>query len=335
MALKKKITTKEIQQKIGDENIFNHYFGEFEIGKAYCSPLRDDKKVSCSFFEAEDGSLIFNDFGISTGYNSVSFVAALYGITYHQALDKIAVDFGLIKGSKDIPLAVIKPIKKRVKKEKVIRVGVVKFKKHHLDYWADYGITRKELEENNVYAVNSLYINDWQVETKEDDLRFAYLVKDEETGKQYLKVYSPHDPNYKWTSSVPLHLPFGLQELSLKTDTLFITKGQKDRIILKKYFPDVIATQNEGKAGLKPEMIKILKKLYKNIYIWYDTDRPGIKAVNYYKKLGFKPIILHDGNIWQRIAYAKQTGIKDLSDYVKNYGLGAFEQLLKKYKLWG
>lgn len=337
MALKQRLNRQQLKDKIGDENIFNFYFGEFDIAKSYHSCFRKDDKKSTGFFINKSGSVVYNDFVTSDKYDFVAFVMKMYNLSYYHALERIAIDFGIIAGerSSEKPALIKHIVHNKPKPEKVIKVGVVKFKKYHLDYWLQYGITEEELKANYVYAVNNLYINSWQLPTAERQLRFAYLIKDE-NDKEYLKVYSPYDKDYKWTHSGPLNVPFGLNDLPLQSDTLFITKGQKDRIILKKYFTDVIALQNESPSALTKQAALALKKVYKTIYIWFDMDRPGIKAANYYKKVyGFIPLFTVNNNktIWQNLTKVKADSIKDLSDFVARHGIETFKKYLKHIKL--
>ena len=324
MALKPKITREFIKEKIGDANVFNFYFGDFDFNKSFHSIFREDKKKSTGFFVSKNGSIVYNDFTTSEKWDFVTFVMKLYGINYYKALEQIAIDFNLIPGerSKEKP-AIVKHIYiNKPKPEKVIKVGVIKFRKHHLDYWKQYEITEEELKDNNVYAVNNMYINGWKIPTIDDDLRFAYLITDE-NNKEYLKIYSPYDKEYKWVSSAPLNVPFGLNDLPISSDTLIITKGQKDRILLKKYFTDVLATQNESSSALKPETADALKKVYKKIYVWFDNDNAGKEASKFYvDSYGFIPVFTPN-----------KADIKDPSDFVAKYGLAIFEQYLKYIKL--
>ena len=327
MGLKQVITREYLVEKIGDENIFNYYFGEFDLNRSYHSIFREDKKKSTGFYISKHGSIIYNDFTTCEKYDFVQFVMKLYGLSYYFALRQIAIDFDLIKGTKssDKP-AIIKHINKpKEKPEKIIKVGVVSFKEYHLNYWDQFGITKEELKENHVYAVNNLYINGYQIPTKENELRFAYLFKDEE--KEYLKIYSPYDENYKWVSSVPLSLVYGLSGLHYLSDTLYITKSVKDCIVLKKFFTDCIAFQNESKDACTKETMKYLKSKYKRIVLIFDNDKTGKAAAQWYKdNYDVEPYFMPDSSY-------HNYGVKDCSDFVKRFGVDTFKKYLKYIKL--
>lgn len=338
MALKRRLTRKIIEEQIGAANVFEYYFGPFDCDTSYHSFFRRDSEKSSHFFHTEKGNLIYKDFGTGERWDCISFAMKIFDLEYPQALERIAIDFGLIPGERSSPReAIIKKYERPTRKEKVIRVGAVRFNRRHLAYWGQYGITEEELRANHVHAVNTLYINENCIVTKPDGLRFAYEIEDDK-GKQYLKIYSPLDKEYKWVSNAPLNVAFGINELPIASDTLIITKGLKDCIILKKFFSDVIATQNESLEALTKETVNALCSVYKKVYIWYDLDRPGIKAYNQYKKTygkHIKPLYfkLPKDNIWQSLSRAKKLGIKDPSDFVAKYGLEKFKGYLQHIKL--
>lgn len=332
MALNQRINKDVLLAKIGDQNIFNFYFGEIEMGKSYHSVFRKDEKKSTGFYVNDKGQIIYKDFATSDSYGAIQFVMRLLGVSYYVAIKQIAADFGLINGNRSSSkVAAINVIKTPViKPQRQIRIDTDGFKSRHLRYWLQYGITKEELIENNVFAVRNLYIDGKQITTKQDEVKFAYVIRSGED--EYVKIYSPYDTEHKWLSNSPLNVPFGLEDLPLKSHTLIITKGQKDRILLKKWFTEVISLQNESPAALKPETAKALKKVYKTIYIWFDCDRPGIKAANFYKKqYGFIPIFTanHKQNIWANIIAAKANKIKDPSDFTAYYGIETFKQYLE------
>lgn len=319
--LRKKITEQDIVNKIGDYSIFNFYFGAFEFNKNYPSIFRKDKNPSTGFFINKEGRIVYNDFATGEKYGVIRFVMKLYGLDYPNALEKIGKDFGIINHNvKTNYPKIYNNDYSNVKTEKIIRVGVQKWKQIHLDYWNQFSITQEELDQNFVYPVKTLYINDWVVPNEKNELRFAYKVNYKE--HQYIKVYSPYSKDFKWVMKCPNHAPFGWNELPFKSDTLLITKGQKDRIVFKKFFTDVIALQSESKSGLKAEDIVFLQQHYKKIYINFDCDKAGKENVKYFEELGWTPIFVPD-------VYYENDGIKDFADLVKAKGLKTMYNYLK------
>jgi 5S rRNA maturation endonuclease (ribonuclease M5) len=323
--LKRKITEEELYKHIDDYDIYNHYFGAFEFGKSYPSVFREDENPSTGFFKTGEGRIIYHDFSTDEKWGSIKFVAKLHDINYFHAMNKIAMDFGIIEGKDKSERAVIAAHKPKPKPDKKYDVDIRKYNKAELDYWAQFGITEQELLDNFVHPVAELKINYFTIENPNNYLRFVYIVHHK--GDRYVKVYSPHDKKFKWCGNVKIYMPFGLEELPYESDTLIITKGQKDRLIWKKYFPDVIALQNESKDSLREEVADLILSKYKRVIVNFDCDVAGKRAAEYYKETyGWETISVPD------IYYEKQ-GIKDFADLVKERGLNVFEKFLKYNKL--
>lgn len=345
MALKYNITPEQIYQQIGCVNLFNKYFGTFDYSTAYHSRLRQDNKKSTGFYVQEakynkqgkvisGGKVIYNDLTTGKKYNAISFVMALFKLDFYNALQRIAFDFKLTGDPNIKPvLQVVQP--PPIKETKHFSITTKPFTKADLKFWQQFGITKQELINNNIYSVYSVKVKTFTIFTEPDELKFAYLFKNDK-GVGYVKIYTPYSEQWKWAGNVPLNLPFGLHSLPVNSDSLIITKSVKDCLLLRKWFPDCIGLQNESPSSITKETIKALKRCYKHIYIWFDFDRPGLSAANYYyKKHGFIPIFTLPikQNVWRQLTKAKQQGIKDPSDFVKQYGLPLFEQYLKHIKL--
>lgn len=321
--LRKTISLQTLREQLGDKNILQFYFGAFDVGKNYRSFFREDEHASTSFFYSEkSGSLVYRDFATGEVLDFVGFVKKLFKCSYLEALQRIAIDFGLIPGERSSTrAAIIERIEPKPKKDKVLKVGVCKFTAEHLAYWAKYGITLDELIANNVYAVQNMFINGIVIPTKVGALRFAYLLKDEDD-KEYLKVYSPNDTEYKWVSSSPLSLPFGLHELQFTGDTLVITKSAKERLIAKKFYPEVIGFQNESRGAIEKEVFNVLRKKYPNIIYFGDNDKTGLEFCKWMRTKFVR--VIH----FPQECLTKY-GVKDIADFVALYGLRKFEIWLR------
>lgn len=324
MSLKRRITLKTLQSKIGEENIFTYYFGEWELGKSYHCPLREDPKKSASFFTGDSGDILLHDFGRGETYNCVRFVKTLYGIENDQdAINQIAIDFDIIEGQKSsnrIPV-IDKSFKKRQKKKKEIRVEIQDFTEEDLKYWADRKFTKEDLQnfEPRIYSVKNIYINDFTI--KSNDVKFLYLIKGE--NDVYMKIYSPFAEEWKWMSTAPLNIPFGYFDLKFEKDSLFICKSRKEMMIMQKYFSqyfEFISLQSENKASITDEMMDFLKSKYKKIYYFGDNDEPGILFETYLKERYNIPVFHFPQN--QRVK-----NIKDIDDFYLYYG----EDILSRY----
>lgn len=316
--LKKRITEKDIE-KVDDYSIFRNYFGEFSMNKSYPSIFRKDEKPSTGFYINKEGRIIYHDFATSERFGAIQFVSKLYGMQYGKAIEKIAQDFGILKGGTE-GVKKIYAHKKLIKKKKFIQVKSKDWDKESLIFWRRYGITQEELVRNGVHPVLSFAVNGYEIKAAPDQPRYAYLVKDLDEN-EYVKIYSPFDKEYKWVSSVPLTLPFGLYDLPFKSDTLIVTKGIKEKILFEKFGLECIATQNESKDCLEEDVIEMLSSHYAHIYVAYDVDETGKKASSYYNQYGWK---------WLNIPniYLKKYGMKDFADLVYGKGLDIMRKFL-------
>jgi DNA primase len=105
-------------------------------------------------------------------------------------------------------------------------------------------------------------------------------------------------------------------------DTLVITKSLKDVMTLYEYGITAIAPCSENLFVTDAQYDK-LKKKYKHIYLFYDQDVPGIKAMCKIKKQ--YPDL--------RILFLPRHGTdKDISDYRKAHGDKKTLELINKVK---
>lgn len=319
------ITKDFILSKVSDSQIFYYYFGKFELRKAYPSVFSKDKHPSTGFFIGKSGELVYRDWRDGRVWNCFQFVAALYGLKYYRALEKIANEFGLLDESKKIVSEkIIKEgmdMDTTVKGKTIIQFKPEAWSDKNLLFWRRYEIVQPELEENNVYPIRELYINKQKIYNRDNHIRYAYVVKHK--GEDYVKIYSPTDPKMKWVSNIPLDIPFGLETLKHASSKIIITKSQKDLIVLKKIFDEVIATQNESEGSFPQWLQDRILEDYENRIIFWDNDSTGVEQCTKFNSKGFGYF-----NIPKE--YYDQYKIKDASDFVLYYGLDALKDLFKQ-----
>lgn len=310
-----------IFRHVPEENIWAAYYGEIEFKKAESSRFRVDDNPSCGFYVNKAGKIIYNDIATGEKLDCFAFVAKENHITYKQALQKVASDFGLLEGSeKKFDKSTLKKIEKVVE-EKIIEIVPDTWDKSYLSFWDRFFVTKEELIREGVYPLKAFSINGVTIPNYSKNIRFAYELKF--NNKTYYKIYAPFNDRFKWLSNIPLHIPFGITNLPCNDSRCFITKSQKERLIWLKYFDDVIAIQSESPSALRDQTIKWLKKRYKELYILMDNDEAGQRASQYYEDKGLLPIYVpKDG--W---------GTKDWGEYVEKYGLRFFEKMLSLNRL--
>jgi hypothetical protein len=328
--IRKNLSCETVLARVDEYNIMSYYLGEpIDLKKRYPSPFRStgvDNHPNLCFMYGVDGKLIFKDFARGVGGDCFRFVQELFKLNLNQALEKIDDDFGLnIRSGKQSKFkANITERPEPIHKQKLIQIIPRDLTYEELCYWKEYNITPQELKLYNILGIQKLYLNKQLIPNVNKELRFAYVYD------QYLKIYSPFSKEYKWISSCPNDYISGFDKIKYKVfigkqdKRLIITKSLKDQIILSKFFPDVISTQNESTASIHNDDMQVILKGYdpKCVYMAYDNDEAGVKASTYYTEhYGFNYINVP--KIFRR------EGIKDWSDLVKVKDLDTMRNYLK------
>jgi 5S rRNA maturation endonuclease (ribonuclease M5) len=310
---KRTVNKNEILKKLTQREIFEYYFGkEINLSKVYNSPLRKDRNPSFGFYINRSGQLIGNDLAGKFCGDCFQFVMTLYYLTFKESLERIYSDFNL----KNKPLITHKIFdfsEEEQKEKKKIQVKIRKnFLIKELEYWKQYGITKKVLNKYNVYSVSKLFLNKKLIAvSKSWDMIFVYHFPETDN----IKVYRPLHKKYKWVSNVCKEDIYGIHQLSSQRDVIFLTSSLKDVMTLNTLEYDAIALQSETNHLSKKLIEKLLE--YKKVIIFYDNDDAGRRCSNnVQKELNNSKIIYTPSEVW-----------KDPSDYVKDNSLHE----LKKY----
>lgn len=315
-----------ILSKVSEEQLLFYYHGHFVLGKAYPSKLRKDGHPSASFYIGRNGKIMYYDFATGERYNCFEFVGKLLHLSFGDSLIRIASDFGIIDNKIIKPLAksiIDQGVKfdREIKKDTLIQFVPGQWTEKRLLYWGQYSLYLDDLKRAEIYPVDRLFINKNEIRNL-DHLCFAYIIKDKKTKKIMVKIYSPYSESMKWITNIPLTVPFGLETLKYSTDHLIITKAKKDMEVLLKLFPSVIGTQNENPSSLPDKLVKHLCHNFPRRTIIWDADETGVNNCKLFNSRGF--------GYFNTPKELMEQGIKDVSDYVKAFGLKALEALLKQ-----
>jgi hypothetical protein len=323
-----KINREFILSKVTDAQIFGYYHGPFKMGQVYTSKLRPDRNPSCGFYISKAGKLIYNDLAKKgENYDCFAFVGKMYGISFADTIKKIASDFGLATGIKSPEVhKVMKQLAdfdKSFKKQTRIHFRPAKWTDENLAYWKDYHITKKELEENGIFAIKDLFINDYGISNKDNENRYALTL--DYKGEMLTKIYAPGSSGLRWITNIPLEIPFGMDSLTNSAFS-FGAKAQKDRLVLRKFIKSVYATQNESEGAMSSKTIRTLMFNYQENYLGWDPDEKGLAEMAAMEPKGFTSLHMPQDLF-------EQEGIKDYADLAKVKGLKGVEEFLKKNKL--
>ena len=306
------ITKDNILRLISEEDIMRYYVGfEFEIGRAYRSPLREDSSPSFALYYTRQGSIRFKDFNGDQG-NCFDFVMLKSGLTFSEALTLIVQDFNLNLGTNTptvFPKQVVSVYKpKIIAKERLIQFKPQEYTNTDKLYWSKYGLDRQTLTKYNVFSAKFVYL-DKQLISTYSSYNPIYCYK---FNGKHVKVYRPlSKTSGKWLSNVDDKDLQGFEQLDLtKDDLLIITKSLKDVMCLNKMGYQAVAPQSEN-TRTQYEMMRKLSSYYNKVVILFDNDDAG--------RRGAQSLADFLGGNCKCIYMPRDT--KDVSDYIVKYGI--------------
>lgn len=346
-----KLSIQEILKRTTEEEIFNIVIQDEIIkdkGAMYVAPYRSDSNPNC-YFEDYDGSLRFVDFASEFPVKSmdcVQMIKVCYNVSYIEALkiinDKLSLGLGDNYGkTKEILYehGYVEEKDKKIFKERTITFVPRQFNYKDKQFWLKYGITKQNLLDNKVKAVEIYRFVSKKGKTytvRPIDICYAFTEFTDLKGniiEGKVKIYRPYaHKEAKWITNCNQDVVGSLQFLPEIGETLIITKSLKDCIVLRNFGLTVIWFQNEGMVPNDEILFNIIKR-FKNIVVWFDNDSTGIANAYLVKEhietltkkqqvstLTLPPILLKEH-------------IKDPSDYYKIRGKNALLQFLKDNNL--
>lgn len=315
-----KITLEEILKRTTEYDIYQYYLTEpFKVGKIMSSPFREDKHPSFGIFKAKgNGHLMWKDHGADMHGKVTDFVKEKFCLTYSKALKKIWTD--IIE--KRLPPS---PEGKRIQQSESNRDIVITIKRKNFtqnddDYWNPFKLKRKDLKFFNVFPISQFWVNDnpsWTY-TKKNPM-YAYKVFNR------FKIYRPlaTDKKLKWRNNLSSYDIQGWEQLPEKASLLVITKSLKDVMVLRKLGYYSISPSSETSLIPKTVIDECLKR-FKKIIVLYDYDESGLKGAQKMKdKYGFENVVIPQH-------YFELYNVKDVSDFIKDFGKVKTKKILKQ-----
>ena len=362
----KDLTKKYIFEYISQEDIFEYYFEvQVKTKILFCSPLREDKNPTCSFYY-KNNILRMRDFGghfwgdcfdavayvINHNYNileeyNVNFVNTNTNIGFAIILDRIARDFKLhkYKEFKDSKIIInndnsyTKNVKKLKETDTIIKVKKRNWDINDKNYWFNkYYLNREDLEKFHVYPVQKVFINDKLCyeynRFNKYDICYAYYFGKINEIKQIKLYYPLRDKSLypKFINNCNTQIIEGLNLLVYNNNNKYLihTKSYKDVIILSCVFHlQAIAPKSETNFNyLNLELYNKLHNNFEYQFSLFDYDYNGIKLGNKLKKeYNITPIFLTD----KKFNSKGLNGCKDISDYLEKYGYESTKTLIDNY----
>ncbi len=266
------IDINELFEKITENQVYEFYlkdknenidFYNLKQIKSIRSPFSTDENASFSIYQ-KGGKLLWklhSDSG--KGGSVVQLVMDLKSLDFKDALKLIVQDLNVI-------------IDQKPKKERIVpNLKPSEFTKEGLNWWLEYKVTTKHLEEKKVSeciqkngAFGFLFYHGKHFYRDGSDRFKLYIPKQKLSEKQF--------PFNKLNGGDII----GYDTLPVeKIDRLFILAGEKDRIVLYANTGDEGVNFLSETTRITKEQYGRLKDKAKNIYIAYDNDATGQKAM--------------------------------------------------------
>lgn len=301
-------------------DIFKHYLGNrfTKVGKSFKSPFYQDSKASCYIYLDKKSNIYkFKDFGDSEySGDCFFFVSKTFGYSCDDKSDFIKV-LEIIDGELGLGLEDQKQKFERIVRDSngaittavnipSIHDGFVtaknklpiqykEFSKEELLFWNQYGISIDVLKRYNVHSIETYHgvskeNKEFILQNKNDQPIFGYQ------GRRYTKIYRPYSQlRFLYTGEITENYVFGLEQLPVRGDILFITGGEKDVLSLVSHGFHAICLNSET-AHIPKNLLRGLSYRFKHITLLYDTDETGknsmVKLVKEYKSFQIKSLQL-------------------------------------------
>lgn len=275
VVFKPKVTQDFILSKINQESIMQHYTGlDVNSKKLTLSPFRNDHKVTCAFYKSKSGVLYLHDFATNEHINCFTVVSKLYNCSYYKALEIIAQDFGLIKGSHKVSTFKIVPDIKESESAR-IQVQIKDYSDKELEWWSQFGINKKLLKKYHIYSIQNVFLNGNLkfISTDKCPIYGYYFGKDKNSEEKW-KIYFPLKTEYRFLNNLSKKILQGYHQLPKTGDLLVITKSMKDVVALYGFGIAAVSPNSET-LFVDEKKLEEFKKRFKHILVLYDNDKPG------------------------------------------------------------
>ena len=305
----------------GGEFIFEKEIGKISYTQNIKSPLRKENDPSFRLKKNSRGIVYGHDFGGNQwSGNGIELIKELYGLSFLEAIQKIAMDFGLtdktiIVQRKLLPIQEVKP-------PTVIEFNIIPFTERHLKYWEKSKIPETFLNSKNIWAISKYAINKKVFNIPSHQYCFAYYAEDIDKTKI---LTLGNNVKLKWMNTASNSYLWNYSNLKDKDcNEVWVCKSYKDAVLMEYHFGKcILACQNESHKMIMQNKDKI-ENVSNNVILLYGADKQAFtETKNIEKDTGWKSF--HTPyNLY------KSKGIEDPFAYVEEYGIDSLRTLLKQ-----
>lgn len=305
MHIRPSLSTDYLLRYLSQEEIIYHFIKVSPVyGRNILSPIRTDKHPTFGFKWIGD-RIIMNDFRGSFKGDCFVLVKYIYRCSYSTALEIIYDEMLAGKTVTRPPMETLEIVERE---NKTIQIKSREWNKEDLAYWEQYGVNKQLLDKYYVKPCQNVFLDGETIYySKYTDPAYSYYF-----GKGEYKIYFPKRDRSRFVCNTKAIQ--GYWQLPSTDDYLILTKALKDCMSLNRLGYSAIAPQSEG-AYYEEDFISEMKSRFENIVIFYDNDNTGIEmAKRESEKHGFPYVYIDEE--------------KDISDYIKRFGLQQADALM-------
>ena len=321
ISLRPKITKDFILSKVNQESIMQYYTGlDISSKRLMLSPFRSDSHITVGIYKSKSGILYLHDFATNEHINCFQAVMKLYNCNFYEALNIIAKDFGLIEGVNKVSIP--KKVESIEQKETCnIQVQIKDFTEKELEWWKQFGISKKTLKKYHVFSLQHVFLNgELKFTSSEQCPIYGYYFGKDKNHEEKWKIYFPMRTESRFLNNTSKKLLQGYKQLPKTGDLLVISKSMKDIMAMYEFNIPAVAPNSET-LFINDKQLEEFKQRFKHILVFYDNDRPG--RYNMAKIRREHPELNY--------YFLSKSLSKDFTDTIKQVGVDKMRELVNQF----
>ena len=202
------------------------------------------------------------------------------------------------------------------KRKSNIQVRVRDWEWADVQYWNQFGISKKILRIFDVQPISHYWINEQRFSCNSISYRYRF-----DCG---YKIYRPLERDFKWSSNVGMECIQGYRQLPQGGETLFLTSSLKDIMCLAVLGYPSLALQSEMLVP-RESTTKEIQARFKEVIVLYDNDfdKPSNPGQTMARKIcstyGLDNLVIPSH-------YCS----KDISDLIRDHGLETAKNVITR-----
>lgn len=308
----------EVFGVLGETEVLSSVFPEIQtLPCVISSPLREDHNPSFYLYLNKKNHVKYKDFATGDRGDLLNLLCKFWNCDFQTALSKISKQIPENKNLLIKKTRILKKGKPKIHDFK-LEVKIRPWKDYDITYWQSYGCNIKLLKYCEVYPISHKIITKNNHRYTMGAPKYCYVFVEHKEGKTTKKVYAPFAKKYKWITDNDNSVIGLWNKVPQKGDRVCICSSLKDAIALWSN-TGIPAVYIQGEAfNISKTALKVLKNRFKKIFICLDNDKWGLQDAQKLAQLtGFQNIILPPFE-----------GGKDISDFIKLYGINKFKQTI-------